>query len=85
VVESTQEDRAVVTIGIDTHKATLASCAVDELGRELAARTFANDPPGHRRLLAWASRLGPERRFGIEGSGASGRRSPAASSRLGSW
>jgi transposase len=72
VVESTQEDRAVVTIGIDTHKATLASCAVDELGRELAARTFANDPPGHRRLLAWASRLGPERRFGIEGSGSFG-------------
>ena len=34
----------MVTIGIDTHKATLASCAVDELGRELAASTFANDP-----------------------------------------
>ena len=62
----------MVTIGIDTHKATLASCAVDQLGRELAARTFANDPPGHRRLLAWASRLGPERRFGIEGSGSFG-------------
>jgi transposase len=62
----------VVTIGIDTHKATLAACAVDEMGRELAASTFAIDLRGHRRLLAWARRLGPERRFGIEGSGSFG-------------
>ncbi len=62
----------MITIGIDTHKATLASCAVDDLGRELAASTFANDPRGHRRLLAWATRLGTERRFGIEGSGSFG-------------
>jgi len=62
----------VLTIGIDTHKATLASCAVDELGREVAAMTFANDPRGHRRLLAWAVLVGPERRFGIEGSGSFG-------------
>jgi transposase len=62
----------VITIGIDTHKATLAASAVDELGRELAAATFANALHGHRRLLAWATRLGPERRFGIEGSGSFG-------------
>jgi transposase len=62
----------VMTIGIDTHKATLASCAVDELGRELAATTFPNDRRGHRQLLAWAASVDPDRRFGIEGSGSFG-------------
>jgi hypothetical protein len=57
----------VVTIGIDTHRATLASWAVDELGRELAASTFANDPRGHRRLLAWAILQGPDLRLTADG------------------
>ncbi|HEY5155537.1 MAG TPA: IS110 family transposase [Acidimicrobiales bacterium] len=62
----------MVTIGIDTHKATLAVCAVDEVGREIAVTTLANDPRGHRGILAWAVSLGPDRRFGIEGSGSFG-------------
>src|SRR6266545_1203935 len=62
----------MVTIGIDTHKATLAVSAVDEAGRERGAETFANDGEGHARLLRWARRHGPERRFGIEGSGSFG-------------
>jgi transposase len=62
----------MMTIGIDTHKATLAVCAVDEAGRECAAETFSNDGAGHARLLRWARGLGPERRFGIEGSGSFG-------------
>ena len=68
----------MVTIGVDTHTATLAASAVDAAGRELAARSFANDQRGHRSLLRWAQALGPERRFGIEGSGSYG----AALSRL---
>jgi transposase len=64
----------VVTIGIDAHKRTLAVCLVDELGRELAGREFANEPRGHRALLAWTGKLAQgERRFGIEGSGSLGR------------
>jgi transposase len=55
-------------IGIDTHKATLAACAVDDLGRPLAERTFANDPTGHVRLAAWSVDLVPGARIGIEGS-----------------
>lgn len=62
----------MITIGIDTHKATLARCGVDELGRELAARTVANDRRGHARVHQWAQALGAERRFGIEGSGSFG-------------
>jgi transposase len=68
----------MVTIGIDTHTVTLAASAIDGAGRELAARTFRNDRPGHTSLLRWARGLGPERRFGIEGSGSYG----AALSRL---
>jgi transposase len=55
-------------IGIDTHKATLAACAVDELGQPRAEATFANDPAGHRALLAWAARIAPDARLGLEGS-----------------
>lgn len=62
----------MITIGIDTHKATLALCGVDELGRELAAITVPNDPRGHVRVQGWAQELGAERRFGIEGSGSFG-------------
>jgi transposase len=64
----------VVTIGIDAHKRSLAVCLVDELGRELAQRQFANEPRAHRALYAWVAGLATsERRFGIEGSGWIGR------------
>ncbi len=62
----------MISIGIDTHKATLAVSAIDELGRELDSITLRNDHAGHRRLRRWASREGPDRRFGIEGSGSFG-------------
>lgn len=58
----------MIAIGIDTHKATLAACAVDELGQPLAERTFDNDPVGHRALLAWADETLPGARIGLEGS-----------------
>src|SRR5450432_1605473 len=59
-------------IGIDTHKATLACCLVDELGQPLDERTFANDPAGHRTLLGWATHAGPATRIGVEGSASFG-------------
>lgn len=62
----------MVTIGIDTHTPTLAASAIDAAGRELDARTFRNDHRGHESLLRWAQAIGPERRFGIEGSGSYG-------------
>ena len=64
----------MVTIGIDAHKQSLAVCLVDELGRELAAREFANEPRAHRALHAWVMKAAPgERRFGIESTGWVGR------------
>lgn len=64
----------MVTIGIDAHKRSLAVCLVDELGRELAAREFANEPRAHRALYAWVLRqVAGERRFGVESTGWVGR------------
>lgn len=54
------------SIGVDSHKDSLAASAVDELGVEQAAASFVNTSAGHRQLRAW---LPPgERRVGIEGS-----------------
>lgn len=61
----------MTTVGIDTHKATLAACAVDALGTALDERTFANDPAGHADLAAWVSELDAER-VGLEGSSSFG-------------
>ena len=55
-------------VGIDSHKATLAACAVDEVGQPLAEATFANDPVGFDALLGWVRALGSATRVGIEGS-----------------
>ena len=37
--------------GIDTHKATLAACVIDEIGQPLAEAIFPNDPSGFSELL----------------------------------
>ena len=58
----------MTAIGIDTHKATLAACAVDGLGQPLDEREFDNDPAGHRALRAWADDFLPDARIGLEGS-----------------
>ena len=64
----------MVTIGIDAHKSSLAVCLIDELGRELAARQFGNQPRAFRALHTWTARLAPgERRFGVESTGWVGR------------
>jgi transposase len=64
----------MVTIGIDAHKSSLAVALVDELGRELAAREFANEPRAHRALHTWVIKAAPgERRFGVESTGWVGR------------
>ena len=62
----------MVAIGVDTHKASLAACAVDELGRPVAERTFANNPRAHRAFLRWVAAFPCPRRIGIEGAGSFG-------------
>jgi transposase len=62
----------MTAIGIDTHKATLAACAVDGLGAPLDERTFPNDPAGHRALAAWVRQVAPGAVVGLEGSASYG-------------
>lgn len=54
-------------VGIDTHKATLAACLVDDVGLVVAEATFPNGPTGFTALLAWLRDLGAQR-IGLEGS-----------------
>jgi transposase len=55
-------------VGIDTHKATLAACAIDDVGLVLDERTFPNEPAGFTALLRWLEALGDIGRIGLEGS-----------------
>ena len=55
-------------IGIDTHKATLVACAIDDLGTAVDETQFRNDQVGHDKLAAWAGRVAPGATIGIEGS-----------------
>jgi transposase len=59
-------------IGIDTHKRTLAACAVDDVGRVLDERTFSCDRAGFVELAAWAAGVASDVRIGIEGSASYG-------------
>lgn len=58
----------MAVVGIDTHKATLAACAIDEIGQVTGERIFPNEPAGFAALEAWLDELGPIERIGLEGS-----------------
>ena len=61
-----------VTIGIDSHKSSLATALLDELGRAVSVREFPNDPRGHHALLRWCKAQDGDRVIGIEGAGSYG-------------
>ena len=58
-----------MNIGVDTHKATLAFAAADDVGKLIETKQFSNDPVGHRKAADWIARFRPPRTIGIEGSG----------------
>lgn len=62
----------MAAIGIDTHKRTLAACAVDAVGGVIAERTFDADRSGFDELTAWAGQVAPGATIGIEGSASYG-------------
>jgi hypothetical protein len=58
-----------VLIGVDPHKASVATAVVDEVAGELVERaSFPQDRAGMRRLERWAERF-PERRWAVENAG----------------
>lgn len=66
----------MTAVGIDTHKRTLAACALDGVGRVLGERTFPTDSDGLAALVAWIGEVAPGAVVGIEGSSSYG--APAA-------
>ena len=76
--------RRGVVVGVDTHKHIHVAVALDELGGRIEARSFAADRSGYEQLIDWASSLGREVMFGVEGTGSTApgslRRSVAAAS-----
>ena len=62
----------MTVVGIDTHKDTLAACAVDDVGRAVEHRSFANTLAGHAELARWVA--GHDTALvAVEGSGNYGR------------
>jgi transposase len=61
-------DWTMITLGIDAHKRTHTVVAVDQVGRQLAAKTTAaTTTADHLELLRWAERLdGGERQWAVE-------------------
>jgi transposase len=57
-----------VVIGVDTHKFLHAAAALDERGVVVQTANFAADGGGYGALLEWASGLGRQVTFAIEGS-----------------
>lgn len=57
----------MTVVGIDTHKASLAACAIDQRGSAVAELTFPNTVAGHRAVAAWLAAV-EATRVGIEGS-----------------
>ena len=62
----------MAAIGIDTHKRTLAACAVDEVGSVIDERTFDNERDGFVALAAWAAQVATGAPIGVEGSASYG-------------
>ena len=57
----------MIVLGIDPHKKSHTAVAVRAATGELVGElTVPATPGGHGRLLAWARRQGPERRFALE-------------------
>jgi transposase len=63
---------AVITIGIDPHKASLTAVAVDPSGRPLGQRRLLVNAGTFNQLMAWAAGW-PARRFAVEGAYGLGR------------
>lgn len=63
------KSRQTTIIGIDTHKATRATVAIDTRGVRLAAPSIPASPKGYRELERLSCLLGDVYAFGIEGTG----------------
>ena len=57
----------MITLGIDAHKRTHTVVAVDEVGRQLGAKTTsATTTDDHLASVRWANKFGPDRTWAVE-------------------
>ena len=61
-----------IIVGVDTHKDAHVAVAIDTLGRRLAQLEIPATAAGYQQLHSWATDLGPNEAFGIEGTGSYG-------------
>lgn len=65
------EQNAII-LGVDTHLDTHVGAVISEIGKLLGIVSVSADTGGYRKLLTWASSLGPLQRAGVEGTGTYG-------------
>jgi transposase len=61
-----------LTVGVDTHLDNHVAALKDELGRDLADKSFPANSRGYKELLLWTKGFGEVEAFGIEGTGSYG-------------
>jgi transposase len=62
-----------VMVGCDPHKLSVTLAAIDPVGVDVGAATFANDAAGLAEAASWVEAVGVVERVGIEGSAGHGR------------
>ncbi len=63
----------MITIGVDAHKRVHVALAIDDAGRELGDWHGPNSATGWQDLARWATALGEQQQWGIEGAWSYGR------------
>ncbi len=66
------QQRRSIVVGVDTHKHLHVAVALDEIGGRLGELTISADQSGYRMLRQWATNLGEQVVFGVEGTGSYG-------------
>jgi transposase len=64
--------RRRIVVGVDTHKHAHVAVALDQVGAVIGTITIPVDRAGYAQLQQWASELGEQVEFGIEGTGSYG-------------
>ena len=59
-------------VGVDTHKDIHVAVAIDTLGRRQGELAVSATAAGYQQLHRWALHFGPNRGFGVEGTGSYG-------------
>lgn len=64
--------RRRIVVGVDTHKHAHVAVALDQVGAVIGQITIPVDRAGYASLQQWATQLGEQAEFGIEGTGSYG-------------